>query len=49
LYIENGEVKYLYTGVYDGESTWCQPVELIPPYPVDKVKKLKGTATVIDY
>lgn len=49
LYIEDGKVKYLYTGVYDGESTWCQPVELNPPYPVDEVKELKGTATVIDY
>lgn len=32
LYIEGGKVRALITSVYDGENTWCQPVELSPPY-----------------
>jgi len=31
LFIENGIIKGLLTAVYDGEKSWCQPVELIPP------------------
>jgi len=26
LFIEKNRVRYLITGVYDGESSWCQPV-----------------------
>ena len=32
LYIEEGKVCALITSVYDGAKTWCQPVELSPPY-----------------
>lgn len=32
LYIENGAVKGLLTGVYDGAESWCQPVPVDPPY-----------------
>ena len=35
LFIEEGKAKYLLTGVYDGQDTWCQPVPLIPAFPVD--------------
>jgi hypothetical protein len=29
--IENGKITHLFTGVYDGERTWNQPVPLNPP------------------
>ena len=32
LLIEGGKVTHLITGVYDGENSWCQPVELKPYY-----------------
>jgi hypothetical protein len=28
LLIENGEITYLITAVYDGKNTWSQPVKL---------------------
>lgn len=30
LFIEDGVIRGFLTGVYDGESSWCQPVELSP-------------------
>ncbi len=35
LFIEDGYVKYLLTSVFDGTTTWCQPVKIEPPYRVD--------------
>lgn len=32
LYIEDGRVVCLLTGIYDGNESWCQPVKLHPPY-----------------
>ena len=31
LLIEGGAITHLFTGVYDGERTWNQPVPLVPP------------------
>ncbi len=31
LFIENGNIVGLLTAVYDGENSWCQPVQLTPP------------------
>jgi len=31
LYIENGKIACLLTGVYDGTDSWCQPVKVYPP------------------
>ena len=31
LYIENGKIACLLTGVYDGTDSWCQPVKVFPP------------------
>ena len=28
LLIENNEIKYLITAVYDGKNSWCQPIKL---------------------
>lgn len=30
LLIENNKIIYLLNGVYDGDNSWCQPVELLP-------------------
>ena len=35
LLIENGKITHLITGVYDGENSWCQPVKLKRPIPVE--------------
>jgi hypothetical protein len=35
LLIENGKITHLITGVYDGQESWCQPVKLKRPIPVD--------------
>jgi hypothetical protein len=35
LLIEEEGASYLFTSVYDGVSTWNQPVPIDPPYPVD--------------
>ena len=32
LIIVNGKVVGLLTGVYDGKVSWCQPVQVDPPY-----------------
>ena len=31
LLIEEGKITYLLNGVYDGENSWCQPVQIDPP------------------
>jgi hypothetical protein len=31
VFIENGEMTVLFTAVYDGQDSWCQPVPLSPP------------------
>jgi hypothetical protein len=31
LFIEDGQITYLLTGVYDGTNSWCQPVKLKKP------------------
>lgn len=31
LFIEKDRITHLFNGVYDGENSWCQPVELSPP------------------
>ncbi len=31
LLIENGLITYLFTGVFDGKDSWCQPVKLSRP------------------
>lgn len=31
LLIENGSMTHLFTGVYDGRSSWNQPVPIVPP------------------
>ena len=36
LLIEDGKLTWLFTGVYDGERTWNQPVPIVPPLPVSK-------------
>jgi len=30
LFIENNQIKSIITAIYDGKSSWCQPVELFP-------------------
>ncbi|HSH20806.1 MAG TPA: hypothetical protein VLA03_10150, partial [Draconibacterium sp.] len=35
LLIENQNITYLITGVYDGENSWCQPVKLKQPICVE--------------
>ncbi len=35
LLIENGKITHLITGVYDGQESWCQPVTLKRPIPVE--------------
>lgn len=35
LLIEDGKITHLITGVYDGENSWCQPVKLKRPIPVE--------------
>jgi hypothetical protein len=35
LLIENGKITHLLTGVYDGKNSWCQPVKLKQPVPVE--------------
>lgn len=32
LFIEDGKVLALFTGIYDGENSWCQPVLVDPSY-----------------
>ena len=32
LLIENGKLVCLLTAVYDGVNSWCQPVDVYPPY-----------------
>jgi hypothetical protein len=34
LLIEDGAITHLFTSVYDGQDTWCQPVALSPPLPL---------------
>lgn len=36
LLIEKGKITTLFNGVYDGENSWCQPVAVMPPFPVEK-------------
>lgn len=36
LLIENGKITHLITGIYDGNNSWCQPVQLKQPIEVDK-------------
>ena len=33
LLIENGNITFLFTGVYDGQHSWNQPVPVIQPLP----------------
>jgi len=35
LLFENGKITTLLNGVYDGTNSWCQPVAVSPPWPVD--------------
>ena len=35
LFIENGKITYLITGIYDGKNTWSQPVKLKRPIKID--------------
>jgi hypothetical protein len=35
LLTEDGAVTVLFTAVYDGRDTWCQPVPVVPPLRVD--------------
>ena len=35
LLIENKRITHVLTGVYDGKDSWCQPVKLKQPIPVD--------------
>jgi hypothetical protein len=35
VFIENGEMTVLFTEVYDGHDSWCQPVPLSPPLRID--------------
>jgi hypothetical protein len=34
LLIEHGAITHLFTAVYDGHDSWCQPVALSPPLPL---------------
>jgi hypothetical protein len=34
LLIQDGAITHLFTSVYDGQDTWCQPVALSPPLPL---------------
>jgi hypothetical protein len=36
LLIENGKITWLFTGVYDGQHSWNQPVPAIPPWPANR-------------
>ena len=31
LLVENGQITYLLTAIYDGQRSWCQPAALKPP------------------
>ena len=35
LLIQDGGITTLWTSVYDGRDTWCQPVPLSPPWPLN--------------
>jgi hypothetical protein len=35
LMTEDGEIKALWTSVFDGRDTWCQPVPVLPPLRLD--------------
>jgi hypothetical protein len=35
VFIENGAIAALFTEVYDGQDSWCQPVPLSPPLPIN--------------
>jgi len=35
VFIENGLMTVLFTEVYDGHDSWCQPVPLSPPLPIN--------------
>lgn len=35
LLIMDGKITHLITGVYDGQDSWCQPVKIKNPVPVD--------------
>ncbi len=35
VFIENGKMTVLFTEVYDGKDSWCQPVPLSPPLDVN--------------
>lgn len=35
LLIQDGKITHLITGVYDGETSWCQPVALQPPVRIE--------------
>lgn len=36
LYSSKNSVQGLLTGVFDGTHAWCQPVQLNPPYPINR-------------
>ncbi len=36
LFIQDGKITHLITGIYDGEDSWCQPVALIPSVDTDR-------------
>ena len=35
LFIQKGKITHLITGIYDGENSWCQPVEINPTFKLD--------------
>ncbi len=35
VFIEDGKMTVLFTEVYDGNDSWCQPVPLLPPLPTN--------------
>lgn len=39
LLIEEGKITHLLTGVYDGKNSWCQPVKLKQPVPVERISR----------